>query len=203
MEDSTKGKLTKGNLSITGSSSAAGGTYDKVHIVGEGTVDGDVECSWLKCIGTLDVDGSMKSDRLQVMGTCSFSKDVQTEFMKVSGTVSVGGDVRLKELRCSGTIETQGNLYGEHLKLNGQLSTLGDCEAEIFTAKAIFEIGGLLNAGQLDIKLYGDCRAKEIGGEKIRINRGSVLHFFSVSFFSNRLLVPVYPLLLLREMKFS
>jgi cytoskeletal protein CcmA (bactofilin family) len=52
----------------------------------------------------------------------------------------------------------------------------------VFAARGIFEIGGLLNAGQLDIKLYRDCRAKEIGGEKIRIRKASLLHAFSFFF---------------------
>jgi cytoskeletal protein CcmA (bactofilin family) len=182
MENLTKGKLSKGNLSITGSSYASGGTYDIVKIVGEGTIDGDVACSRLKCVGTLDMDGQLKSKHVSIVGTCSFSGGVQTDTIKISGTVTIGGDVKLKELHCSGTIESQGNLYGEQLNLRGQLSTKGDCEADVLTARGIFEIGGLLNAGQLDVKLYHDCRAKEIGGEKIRIRKASLLNPFNFFF---------------------
>jgi hypothetical protein len=64
MEHTTKGKLTKGNLSITGSSSATGGIYDRIRIIGEGTIDGDVECNRLKCVGTLDMDGRLKSQQV-------------------------------------------------------------------------------------------------------------------------------------------
>jgi cytoskeletal protein CcmA (bactofilin family) len=182
MGNLTKGKLTKGNLSITGSSSATGGMYDKVTVVGEGTIDGDVECDRLKCVGTLDIDGHLKSNRVSVVGTSSFSGEVQADAMKISGTVTIGGDAKLKELRCSGTIETRGNLYGEQLNLRGQLNTQGDCEVEVFTARGIFDVGGLLNAGQLDIKLYRDCQAKEIGGEKIRVRKASILNPFSFFF---------------------
>lgn len=182
MGNVTKGKLAKGNLSITGSSSATGGTYDKVNIIGEGTIDGDVECSRLKCVGTLDMDGCLKSNQVSIVGICSFSGDVQADALKISGTVTIGGDARLRELHCSGTIETKGNLCGEHLNLKGQLNTEGDCEADVFAARGIFEIGGLLNAGQMDIKLYRDCQAKEIGGEKIRIRKASMLNPFSFFF---------------------
>ncbi|MDB5055458.1 MAG: Protein CcmA, bactofilin family [Bacilli bacterium] len=182
MENGTKGKLTKGNLSITGSSTATGGNYDKVNIVGEGTIDGDVECSRLKCIGTLDMDGHLKANRVGIIGTCSFSGGVQADAIKISGTVTIGGDIKSKELRCSGTIETQGNLYSEQIDLTGQLNTQGDCEAEVFAARGIFDIGGLLNAGQLDIRLYRDCQAKEIGGEKIRIRKASALNPFNFFF---------------------
>jgi cytoskeletal protein CcmA (bactofilin family) len=171
-----------GNLLITGSSAATGGIYDKVRIIGEGTIDGDVECSELKCIGTLDMDGRLKSNRATVVGTCSFSGDVHTHSMKVSGTTAIGGDARLKELRCSGTVEVKGSVYGEQLELKGQLNAKGDCEAEAFTVRGIFEIGGLLNAGILDIKLYRDCQAKEIGGGKIKVRKASTLNPFNFFF---------------------
>ncbi|BBH23027.1 hypothetical protein Back11_43720 [Paenibacillus baekrokdamisoli] len=177
-----KGKLTKGNLSITGSSSVSGGMYDRVNIVGEGNINGDLECSRFKCIGTLDMDGHLKSNHISVVGTCSFSGDVQAEAIKVSGTLTIGGDVKLKQLHCSGTFETRGSLYGEQLDLKGQLNTQGDCEAEVFRARGMFDIRGLLNAGQLDIKLYQDCQANEIGGEKIRIRKASLLNPFNVFF---------------------
>jgi cytoskeletal protein CcmA (bactofilin family) len=182
MGNTTKGKLTKGNLSITGSSSATGGTYDKVRIIGEGTIDGDVECNHLKCVGTLDMDGRLKSRQVAVVGTCSLSKDVQAANMKISGTVTIGGDARLKELRCSGTIEIRGHLYGEQLELRGQLNTQGDCEVDVFKARGIFNVGGLLNAGKMDIKLYRDCQARDIGCEQISVRRASLLSPFSFFF---------------------
>jgi cytoskeletal protein CcmA (bactofilin family) len=49
-------------------------------------------------------------------------------------------------------------------------------EAEVFLAKGSFTIGGLLNAGQIDIILYGGCRAKEIGGEKITVKKPGIAH---------------------------
>ncbi|SEC46047.1 hypothetical protein [Paenibacillus sp. GP183] len=182
MDNMTKGKLTKGNLTITGSSTATGGKYDRVRIIGEGTIDGDVECSQLKCIGTLDMDGRLKSNQAVVVGTCSFSKDVQAANMRISGTVTIGGDARLKELRCSGTIDIEGNLYGEQLELRGQLNTKGDCEVDVFKARGVFKVGGLLNAGKMDIKLYMDCQARDIGCEQINVRRASLISPFSFFF---------------------
>jgi cytoskeletal protein CcmA (bactofilin family) len=182
MANLTKGKLSKGNLSIIGSSAASGGFYDKVNIVGEGTIDGDLECNRLKCVGTLDMDGSLKSSRVVVVGTCSFSGGVQADAISISGTVTIGGDARLKELKCSGTIDTRGSLFGEQLNLRGELNVQGDCEVEVFEGRGIFNIGGLLNAGQMDIKLYRDCQAKEIGGERIKIRKASALNLFNFFF---------------------
>jgi cytoskeletal protein CcmA (bactofilin family) len=182
MENTAKSKMNKGNLMITGSSSAAGGSYNKVHIIGEATIEGDVACSRLKCVGTLDMEGSLKSMQVAVVGTCSFSNDVETDNMKISGTVTIGGNARLNELRCSGTIETKGSLYGEDLELRGELNTEGDCEFDSVKARGIMNVGGLLNAGRMDIKLYRDCKAGEIGGEHISVRRASLLNPFSFFF---------------------
>jgi cytoskeletal protein CcmA (bactofilin family) len=182
METLRKGKLAKGSLSITGSSVATGGVYETIRIVGEGVIDGDTECGTLKCTGTLDMEGRLKAKRIGVVGTCTFSNDVSSDAMKISGTASIGGDASLKELRCSGTMEIRGSLQSERLEIKGELETQGDCEAELFVSQGIFNIGGLLNAGRMDIKLYRDCQAKEIGGENIKVRRASMLNPFSFFF---------------------
>ncbi|SFM23056.1 protein CcmA, bactofilin family [Paenibacillus sp. 1_12] len=182
MAISTKDKFNDNNLLITGSSLATGGLYDRVHIVGEATIDGDLECARLKCVGTLEMEGSLKSGAVNVVGTSSISGNLHADSMKISGTVAIGGAVRLKELQCSGTIEGNGDLYSEQLVLKGEMKTNGDCEAEVFNARGMFHIGGLLNAGTLDIKLHGNCEAKEIGGERIRVTRASLFNPFSFFF---------------------
>jgi cytoskeletal protein CcmA (bactofilin family) len=182
MGKSTIGKPMIGNLSITGSSDAAGGKYNKVSFVGEGTIAGDVECNRLKCVGTLDLEGHLKSTDIGVVGTFSVSGDIQADAVKITGTVIVGGNAILKKLRCSGMIEARGNLHSEQIDLRGHLTAQGDCEAEIFTARGIFTIGGLLNVGVLDVKLYQNCQAKEIGAERIRIRRATLLNPLNLFF---------------------
>ena len=44
----TNKRSTIGNLNITGSSTAAGGLYDRVKIVGEGIIEGDIACRHLQ-----------------------------------------------------------------------------------------------------------------------------------------------------------
>jgi cytoskeletal protein CcmA (bactofilin family) len=182
MEQANNRNLLKGSLSITGSSEVTGGVYDQVQIVGEGTIDGDVACRKLKCVGTLDLNGSLQTRRANIVGTCSFTDYVQADDLIIAGTVMVGGNAALRELNCSGSMDVQGSLTGDQLNLKGELYTRGDCEAERFSARGIFDIGGLLNAGQLDIKLYRDCRAGEIGGGRIRIRKASLLNPLSFFF---------------------
>lgn len=183
MSNVSEGGLTSGGLKITGSSVVLGGHYDDVKIVGEGSIEGDVQCNKLKCVGTLEMSGRLQAKDIHIVGTAVFSDHVQAKSAKVTGTATVGGFVQIQELRCSGVIEAQGDVRSERLVLKGQLNTKGDCEADQFTARGMFEIGGLLNAGRLDIKLYQDCRAEEIGGEKISIKKASLLNPFNLFFF--------------------
>jgi cytoskeletal protein CcmA (bactofilin family) len=177
-----KGKPRIGNLSITGNLDTVGGRYNKVNIIGEGMIEGDIECNRFKCVGTLDMDGHLKSTDIGVIGTISVAGGIQAESMKATGTVFTGGNVAVKKLHCSGTIETRGNLLSEGIDLKGHLTTQGDCEAEVFKGRGIFTIGGLLNVGELDIKLYYNCQAKEIGAERINIRRGGLLNHLNLFF---------------------
>jgi cytoskeletal protein CcmA (bactofilin family) len=178
----TKGKPRIGNLSITGNLDLVGGQYNKVNIIGEGTIAGDIECNRFKCVGTLDMDGHLKSTDIGVTGTISVAGGIQAESMKATGTVIAGGNVSVKKLRCSGSIESRGNLLSEEIALNGHLTTQGDCEVEVFKGRGIFTIGGMLNVGELDIKLYHNCLAKEIGAERINIRRAGLLNHLILFF---------------------
>lgn len=177
-----KGKPRIGNLSITGNSDMVGGQYNKIRIIGEGTIAGDVECNRMKCVGTFDLEGDLKAADVAVVGTVTVLGDIEADTMKITGTISAGGNVVLKKLSCSGSIESKGNLLSEEIELNGHVITQGDCEAEVLKGRGIFTIGGLLNVGELDIKLYHDCQAKEIGAERINIRRASLLNHLNFFF---------------------
>jgi hypothetical protein len=69
----------------------------------------------------------------------------------------------------SGNGNIDGNLYAQEVDISGGLNVKGDCESEIFKAYGFARIGGLLNAGEIDIVLHGKSTAREIGGENINI----------------------------------
>lgn len=171
-----------GNLNITGSSTAAGGLYDRVKIVGEGIIEGDMQCRFLKCIGTLEMEGDLQAGHTGIVGTFSLTGNVQSDTMKNSGTVSIRGDAGIGSLTGSGTIEVKGHIQGTQIALKGHVAAGGDCEVDVFKLKGMFDVGGLLNAGEIDIRLFQDSTAKEIGGEKIRIRKASMLHPLSFFF---------------------
>ena len=75
------------------------------------------------------------------------------------------------EVKIRGTINADGSLISEKIDLLGNINVRHDCNSETFTSKGVFVIGGLLNASNIDISLYGECHVKEIGGETIKIKR--------------------------------
>lgn len=170
------------NLNITGSSTTAGGLYDRVKIVGEGIIEGDTACRYLKCIGTLEMEGDLRSGHTGVVGTFALTGNAQSDTMKNSGTVTISGNADIGRLTGSGMIEVKGHLQGNQVALKGQVTAGGDCEVDMFHLRGMFDVGGLLNAGEIDIRLYQDSSAKEIGGGKISIRKASILHPLSFFF---------------------
>jgi len=75
-----------------------------------------------------------------------------------------------------------GGLAANELVARGFFKTGGDCEAESFSAEGGFTIAGLLNAGIVDIKVYGPCSAREIGGEKITVRQPQGFQSFTQIF---------------------
>jgi len=149
------------DLKMTGTGSSTGGQYDHVKIIGEYEIYGDLACEHYKCVGTCDVRGSLRIDEAGV-----------------TGTLSADGPAWIGKLSLRGTIDVRGgNLEGGELDLKGGATISGNCSAEAFTGKGLFAIGGLLSADTIHFQLSGECRAKEIGGERINIKRASKFGF--------------------------
>lgn len=175
-----------GNLKIAGSGSAGGGVYDEVRIAGSGEITGNVECSEFHISGSGSVDGNVKTSDFMCSGSSHVNGNLESEYIKTSGSSHITGDVKAKETRVagsahiekslsggevsiSGSVQIDGSLRAEHVEVSGGINIKGDCETEEFSARGAFQIGGLLNAGKIDIGLVSFCSAKEIGGELIEV----------------------------------
>ncbi|MBB6734876.1 polymer-forming cytoskeletal protein [Cohnella zeiphila] len=151
-----KAKDQRPDLNMSGVGQAAGGLYRSVRIDGVCTIATDVECETMDIHGIGKARGNVKADRFQC-----------------NGKMNVDGALDAKELRIDGIVRVNGPVAGERIEVNGVLTADGDCEAEKAEFRGWFTIKGLLNAGNVDIMLYGKCEAREIGGETIRVERGS------------------------------
>ncbi|SEO67400.1 hypothetical protein [Paenibacillus sp. OV219] len=154
-------------VKITGSGSTSGGLFDSVRVMGEGQVLGTIESELVKSMGSLHVSGTLKAGQYQQIGETTVSGDVLGGHMNVLGQLNVSGRVRCRSM-----------------KLRGQLDVLGECEADHFDARGGFNIHGLLSGKEVDIRTWGPCKAKEIGGNKVTVRKskwGGMKQWFTAS----------------------
>ncbi len=161
------------SVSISGSGSLGGGEYTRVSVSGSGRVNGDLVAEELKISGSGKVSGRTEAGQITVSGSAGFGDAVVSEEMRVSGSARIDGAVEAKELKCSGSFRAGGDVLSEYIKISGSIRVNGDVEADIFKASGGFDIEGLLSADKVEIHLGGRCTAREIGGEKIHVERTS------------------------------
>lgn len=116
---------------------------------------------------------------LNVQGVGKVHGDVDCVLCQVEGVVEVDGNVKVQTMHIRGKAKIKGHVVGEDVKIDGKITIAGNCEAEMFYAAGAFVIDGLLNAGQITIRLYGPAQVKEIGGGQIRVERGPRSGLFS------------------------
>ncbi|MCE5171980.1 polymer-forming cytoskeletal protein [Paenibacillus profundus] len=155
------------DIIISGMGSSSGGSFQRVRIDGVGEINGDIVCASFVSNGKGKIAGSIQTDKFEVRGMCTVKGNMQAVHSRIDGTASIDG-----------------RLIGETIEINGTASVAFDCEAEQFKSHGSFNIGGLLNAGAIDIKLLHSCHVREIGGENISVKQGKPLSVFNKLFSS-------------------
>jgi cytoskeletal protein CcmA (bactofilin family) len=178
-----------GDLVINGLGSSNGGVFSRVTLNGSGTVNSDIECEELECNGTGTLKGNVAASSTKVSGVFRFHGTIEGEKLQVDGTIKIGQNLSVKSLKISGKANVGGRVKADEVNLHGVLTVGEDFEAESFKGKYRFTIGGLLNAEQIDVEIYGDCKAKEIGGENIRVkpHKGSFIGALVKPFYKTQL----------------
>ncbi len=169
--------MERQSVSIAGAGRLAGGEYAHVRISGSGRVEGDVVAQEIRVSGAGKFHGNVKAKEIEVSGSGKFAGRVEADTLETSGSCGIEGDADVKEFRSSGAQRVGGSLRGHYVRASGTLSVAHDVEADVFTSSGKFEIGGLLSADRVEVKLVGDSRAREIGGESIDIRASSGFNF--------------------------
>ncbi len=171
------------NARIAGEGQLSGGTYGAVTINGAGSIQGDVVASSIRINGAGTAHGSVKADTIVVNGSASFGNDVQATEMTVNGDSSVAGGAGVSQLKVKGRFFVGGGVAAHEVDAKGELTVTGDLSADRFIAEGAITVGGLLNAETIDIKLHAPSKAREIGGQSIRVTQArgiaSVFTFFA------------------------
>lgn len=162
------------DLKINGSGTASGGAYNLVRINGSGRITGALDCADFIINGSGEAMDSVECGALRISGAGRIGGDLKCGEAKVNGSGSFGSAVNCAELSVTGSADIKKSVNAQRVKVNGSVKIGGDCNAEKFYSNGLFEIGGLLSADDIDIHLYWNrSRAKEIGGEKIRVSLGT------------------------------
>lgn len=159
------------DLKFSGNMTVPGGLYKRVNVNGNVTIDGDVDCLDIKVNGNLREDGTLKTRTSWVNGVAIIGGDLRAGEIDLNGEARIEGDMAVDKIKARGKLGVKGGITSDKLDLFGQLETRGDCEAETFSCKGSLDVEGTLNADDIEIRLYGPSRAKEIGGGKIDIRR--------------------------------
>lgn len=163
------GNLSNNDLKISGSGSSGGGKYNNVIISGSGKINGDLECIEFRTSGSSRVIGNVKAESIKISGSSKIEGNVEVKDIKISGSSHVMGDIKSQLIKINGSTHIDGSLYGEEVSVSGSVNIGKNCETECFKASGGFKIQGTLNAGQVIVKLGGNCTVKEIGGEHIEV----------------------------------
>ena len=145
------------DMHVSGVNNAPGGYYRNATIEGVGKVIGDVQA-----------DGIFRLN-----GVVTVLGNVQAAEFNGDGKFNIEGCFAAGSARINGIVAVKGTVSGETLLLQGMLDANGDCELERFEAEGGFTVGGLLNAGMIDIRMHAKCEAREVGGESIRVRKMS------------------------------
>lgn len=160
-----------GNLLINGFGFSNGGHFDSAVINGKGTLKGDLLCNSFVCNGAGTVLGDVKSEKIKISGNTKIKGKIYATQLTVDGRGSFQSDVFFNNMTISGMSSIGGNVKGEELKVQGRFTVDGNCEVEKFKSEGQFTIGGLLSAENIEIHTHGECKAKEIGCQTIKVKQ--------------------------------
>lgn len=165
------------HLTVTGTGITSGGTFNKVKIRGEGTINGDLDCVQWKVFGTADANGLVKAKTIDIFGQANMKGNVEAESIKIFGEADIQGHATMKDLNLRGAVHIKERLVGGHIHGYGELKIENDCEADSISLKGAVAIGRTLNAEKVSLYLhFEDSRIAEIGGEVIRVTKSKAFN---------------------------
>jgi cytoskeletal protein CcmA (bactofilin family) len=163
---------TRGDLKISGSGNVGGGVFNDVKISGSGKITSDIECNDFGISGSAHVEGALKANSIHVSGAAHFRGTIDAQSFKISGAADCDGDANCKYLKVSGAFKCGGNLVSENIDISGGIDVAKDINAESFIASGNFKTNGMVNCGNIDVKVYhSKSTAREIGGSKISVKK--------------------------------
>lgn len=152
---------------INGDGTVGAGTYGTITLNGAGTVMGDVQCNELKVNGAGKCLGSVRADSVTVNGAGTFDGPIQAGEMVVNGSADIHAGVGAGRLKVAGTCAIDGGVAAREIDLRGDIRVGANIEADSLTGEGRFTVNGMLNAGNIDLRIHGRSAVSEIGCERM------------------------------------
>lgn len=165
------------DLKIAGSMTVPGGKFNKVSISGEGNITSAIECEDFSVSGMSTVMGDISTKSIKISGKTIVNGNISAINFKVSGDSEINGNIKAEDLNINGSTSILGNVVSNNILIHGGFSVGGDCTCEQFYSKGGFKISGLINSGKIYLTVHFPCKVKEIGGEKIHVQKGGGYKF--------------------------
>ena len=159
---------------IRGSGTVVGGQrFEEFKCAGSGRVTGDLVADEAHISGACVVEGSCSGKEFHASGRVDIAKDVAVQEFHVSGKANIGGDVRAQEVSVSGSARIGGAvLDAQDVSFAGAVQIGGGVKTQSFTSRGEFQIGGTIEAEDVDIRLVGTSKVPSIKAQEIEIRRG-------------------------------
>ncbi|MEK4513032.1 hypothetical protein [Paenibacillus sp. FSL K6-2524] len=172
--------LKHSDLKIVGDSGSNGGVFNKVNIVGNAEINGDIDCQTFKCTGTAEIGGSLTSNVFKTTGDVITKGSLRGGEVNLTGNLNIRGSLTVTKAQLNGEIQIEEGIAGDEIGIYGNCTVKGDCQVEHFRLKGAAQVDGMLNAERVEMKLLGLSRAKEIVGGHIRIQPHSSWRWMSL-----------------------
>jgi cytoskeletal protein CcmA (bactofilin family) len=166
------------NVRVDGAGYVGGSSFGDVTINGSGKIASGVKAGNVVINGSGSAEGELTAESIVVNGSAKLQGPIHVGDLTANGAASIGSGLDVGRLHVKGTVDVGGDISAVDIGLQGVLSCDGDCQAETLAGAGAFEIVGLLNAGRIDLRLFGQCRARDIGGERISVKAGKKVVWF-------------------------
>lgn len=166
-------KTMLNNINISGLGKVPSGEYNNINISGSGKILGDVKANIMDVSGSGKVLNNLEVNNICTSGYFKVFGDVKVnEKIACSGSFKCDKNIVANNLSICGSLKTLGNITFDLIELSGLIKVIGDCEGRKICGEGKVNVKGLLSADEIDLKLLGQSRANELGGENIRIIAG-------------------------------
>jgi hypothetical protein len=161
------------NLKIIGESSTGGGSFDKMRVMGDCSIQGDVRAKNCKVMGECTINGNLSCGYFHNMGETDITGSLKANEIRLIGQTHVKEQCFVREGSVFGELNCEKDIAGKTMHIRGMVRSRGNMTLDQLDMKGGIFVDGLLDCPAIDILLRFDADnyIHAIGTSKIKIRR--------------------------------